>query len=167
MASLVLTVGCSRASDAPPDEGAAPTPAIPAPVIPETLEVSVTGDDYRWHLRYPGADGVLGTSDDLAAMRDVRVPANAHVVLHLHSRDYVYMLRLPHYGLAEIAVPRQEFSLELDSGPPGAHELRGDQFCGFTHPQLIGTLHVDTDADFAAWLAQLAPARDHPGDEDR
>ena len=29
------------------------------------LVIEVIGDDYYWHLRYPGPDGVLHTEDDI------------------------------------------------------------------------------------------------------
>jgi len=163
----VLAAACAPEPAEPPAATPAPASAASPPVVPDRLSVDVTGDDYRWHLRYPGPDGVLGTSDDRAAMRDVHVPANTPVVLVLHSRDFVYKLRLPHLGIAEIAVPEQEFTLAFDSGPPGSHEIRGDQFCGFSHPDLIGTLHVDPPDVFVEWLAGLETATDVPGDRNQ
>ena len=138
-------------------ESASPPRAEPPPYpLADRITIDVTADDYRWHLAYAGPDGELGTPDDVRAMRDVHVPEGTQTVLRLHSRDFVYKLRLPHLGMAEIAVPEQEFTLAFDSGPPGEHELRGDQFCGFTHPELIGTLHVLTEDAFHGWLAEQA-----------
>jgi heme/copper-type cytochrome/quinol oxidase subunit 2 len=156
-AATALVILATVACGGEPSTAAAPRGASPPAALPAVLTVEVTGDDYQWYLRYPGPDGELGTADDVGAMRDVHLPAHTTSVLRLHSRDFVYKLRLPHLGIAEIAVPEQEFTLEFDSGPPGTHELRGDQFCGFSHPDLIGTLHVDAPEDFADWMADLPP----------
>jgi len=146
--SLCFMAACA---DSPEDGRAAV--AIEVPPVPRSMTIDVTAEDYRWHITYAGSDGVLGTADDARAMRDIHVPAHTQTVLRLHSRDFVYKLRLPHVRAAEIAVPEQEFTLEFYSGAPGEHELRGDQFCGFSHPDLIGTLHVQPHDEFAQWLS--------------
>ncbi len=136
-----------------------------AATVPERIVIEVTGDDYRWHLRYPGRDGILGSDDDRIATRDIRVPTHTPTILHLRSRDYVYKLRLPHLSVAEIAVPGQEFSLAFDSGTAGELELRGDQFCGFSHPDLIGTLHVVPPSAFLEWVEGLEQSIARGGEE--
>lgn len=117
-----------------------------------TLPIEVTGSDYEWHLRYPGYDGRLGTDDDVEALRHLHLPVGARAELRLHSRDYLYTLAFPELGLKEIAVPDLEFKLRIDASEPGDYELRGDQFCGFSHPDLIGRLVIESPAEFEAWL---------------
>ncbi|MBI5369455.1 MAG: VCBS repeat-containing protein [Planctomycetes bacterium] len=135
--------------------GAPPTPAAAA--APPTLDVEITGADYRWHIRYPGPDGRLRTPDDPETERHLRLPAHTRVTLHLHSRDFVYTFALPHLRKKEIAVPDLEFRLTFDSGPPATHDLLGDPLCGLDHPDLLGTLTVETPERFAAALAACAP----------
>ncbi|MCA9270279.1 MAG: cytochrome c oxidase subunit II, partial [Planctomycetales bacterium] len=43
--------------------------------------VEVTGRQFEWRLRYPGADGVLGTRDDLFDVNDLHVPMDEPVVI--------------------------------------------------------------------------------------
>jgi len=160
--ALVLSGCTADAEGEPPGAAIASEPEAHVdgslvPAAPDRIVVEVTGDAYRWHLRYPGADGVLGNQDDVVAMRNIRLPTHTPTILQLRSRDFVYKLRLPHLDLVEIAVPEQEFALEFDSGPAGGHELRGDQFCGFSHPDLLGTLHVDAPGKFMRWMSGLEP----------
>ena len=170
-AALCLVGACSEPQETPPARTvqAAPTSAPTfadggsATATPQTLTIDVTAQDYRWHLAYPGPDGVLGSSDDVLAQRDIHVPSHTHVVLRLHSRDFVYKLRLPHVPTSEIAVPDQEFAIEFESGPPGHHELRGDQFCGFSHPELIGTLHVESPEEFSRWMSDADATTERTG----
>ena len=128
------------------------------------LEVRVTGEDYEWHVAYPGPDDRLDTPDDIVTRRHVHLPAETSVRLQLRSRDYVYSLALPHLQLREIAVPELAFALEFPSGPVGRHELMGDQLCGSAHPLLEGELIVEPPERFERWLRETDRGRDG-GDE--
>ncbi|MCH8156076.1 MAG: Kdo hydroxylase family protein, partial [Proteobacteria bacterium] len=68
------------------------------------------------------------------------------VKLVLHSLDYLYSLALPHVSLKEIAVPDLTFSMRLTPEQVGSFELRGDQFCGYSHPDLMGDFLVMTES---------------------
>ena len=159
LASLGVLVGATGCEPAPLEAPASrPTaaesvPEEPAPSAP--LLIEVTGDDFNWYHRYPGTDGELRTEDDVVAIRNVHVPVNTKTTLELHSKDYVYTFALPHLGLKEIAVPDMTFSLEFEEDTPGTYELRGDQLCGYSHPDLIGKLVVETQQDFVSWLENL------------
>lgn len=136
-----------------------PELAQPHPPIHEPLEVGIVGRAFEWHIRYPGADGVLGTADDLIARRHPHLPANKAVCFKLTSADYVYSVSLPHFRLKDIAIPDQTYSLNVGPTAAGTYELKGDQFCGFSHPNLSGELIVEPQAAFEAWLKTLEPAR--------
>ena len=125
----------------------------PGPWKPvETLAVEVVGHDFRWHYRFPGPDGELGTPDDLRASGPLHLPVGADVELRLTSQDFVYQLELPHLGLKEIAVPELTFSMEFSTDREGRFELRGDEFCGYAHESLITTLVVESQDEFRDWL---------------
>lgn len=130
-----------------------------ADVIPTTapeLRIEITGFEFQWHVRYPGPDGVLGTDDDVKDRQHVHVPQGRDVELVLHSRDYLYTLALPHASLKEIAVPDLTFSLRFTPEEVGSYELLGDQFCGYSHPDLMGELVVMTETDFERWSREQA-----------
>ena len=74
-----------------------------AVLIPEPYEIDATGHEYVWTYTYPGADGRLGTADDVAATTDLHIPVDVPVRLYLHSSDYVYFFGVPHLDLRQIA----------------------------------------------------------------
>ena len=118
----------------------------------DSIAVEVTGDEFNWYFRYPGPDGELGTGDDRHSVRDLYLPAHAEVSLHLHSNDYLYSFALPELGLQEIAVPDLDFGLQFTTQDEQTLELLGDQFCGFAHENLIGTVYVrESGDDFYDW----------------
>ncbi len=149
-AALLVCTACG--------DGAPPAVDAAAYAVPEVLEIQVTGHAFRWQVRYPGRDGKLGTADDLTGERDIHVPRNTRVRLHLRSADYVYSLALPHLGLKEIAVPDLAYELEFAGGAGGTYELRGDQLCGYTHPDLIGKLIVASAPVYAATVHAMPSA---------
>lgn len=153
LAALALG-GCGDVLDGGTREASVGAVAVLAPS--GLFEVEITGQDFEWHVRYPGPDGRLGTQDDLFGWQDLHVPLGARTRIHLRSRDYIYNLALPHLGLKEVAVPDLEFSLEFEARLAGDFELRGDQMCGWTHPKLLGTLHVESGEAVARATASVA-----------
>jgi cytochrome c oxidase subunit 2 len=145
--ALLVCAACGRSKPAPEEPSAY--------TVPDTYEIEITGHDFRWHVRYPGRDGKLGTKDDVFGDRHVHVPRDRRVRMHLRSEDYVYSLALPQLGLKEIAVPDLSYALEFAGVRVGTYELRGAQMCGYTHPELIGTLVVEPLPDFLAALERM------------
>ena len=82
----------------------------------------------------------------------LHVPVKAHVEIMLKSLDYVYSLEVPQAGIKEIAVPEMTFTLRFEAEKVGRFRLPGDQLCGYSHPDLISTLIVDTQSDYRRWL---------------
>ena len=126
----------------------------------DALVIRMTGDDYRWEVRYPGPDGRLDTRDDVLDTRDLNVPEGTKVRVLLESWDYVYTLAVPEFGLKEIVVPDMAFELRLPASEPGSFQLLGDHMCGYDHPELIGTLVVWTRNDYERWLATADEERE-------
>ena len=125
----------------------------------EPYTVQVTGRDFNWYICYPGPDDQLGTEDDIHDRRHLHLPQHTKVRLQLRSDDYVYSLSFPHWNAKEIAVPELSFQLEFETHDAGTFELRGNQMCGYTHPDLLGRLTVHSHAAFDAWLDQRRRSR--------
>jgi len=128
-------------------------PAVHTEPAIEAVTIEMTGHDFRWHSRYPGDDGQVGTPDDVHAAQVLHVPVKADVKIVLKSRDYIYSLEVPQAGLKEIAVPDLTFTLRFEADNIGTFVLPGEQLCGYAHPDLIGTLVVESQRDYRRWLA--------------
>ena len=89
------------------------------------IEIEATGYQFAWHLRYPGADGKLGTRnyemisainplgqdwadkknvDDLHP-GEVVLPVNKKVRVRITARDVLHNFYLPHFRVKMDAVP--------------------------------------------------------------
>jgi len=90
------------------------------------IVVEVTGHQFAWEFRYPGADNVLGKKnfklttaknnlgvdfDDPASRDDIHVNTTLHlpvgvpVKMVIHSQDVIHDVGLPHFRLKMDAVP--------------------------------------------------------------
>lgn len=127
--------------------GCSESPAAP-------LTVTATGTDFYWYFTYHGADGVLGTSDDLSVQRQLRLPQGQPVQLHVTSTDYIYSFRSRTYGINEMAVPEITVSVTLEPQSLGRDDLPVDPLCGFNFlhdNDAMGSIEVLKPQDFEAW----------------
>ena len=90
-----------------------------------SIDVDITGHQFAWELRYPGADGALGhknykliagsnklgidysdnkSIDDLKADTLV-IPVNKSVRLNIFAQDVIHSVYLPHFRVQLNAVP--------------------------------------------------------------
>lgn len=119
----------------------------------EVIKIEMTGHDFKWQSHSSGGDGRLGTADDVRAAHVLHVPPDADVEIVLKSMEYIYTLAVPQAKIKEIAVPDLTFRLQFKADQVGTFVLPGDQMCGYSHPDLMGTLIVETQKDYARWLA--------------
>lgn len=122
----------------------------------EPWEILVTGEEFNWQITDPGLDGELGTDDDFIVSPPLRVPANTRTHVILQSRDYLYSFGIPEKKVKEIAIPDLSYQVEFSSGEPHEEEFRGDQFCGYAHPALSGTMVVMSWTDYRRWQRQAS-----------
>lgn len=118
-------------------------------LLAQTLEISVTGRDFNWYFAYP-------TKSDHAqvlARRNLYVPTNVPIQLRIESEDYLYSLALPQFEAQEIAVPKMTHKLAFTAKEAGVSQLVGDQFCGYSHPDLMGNVIALEPKEFLLWLA--------------
>jgi cytochrome c oxidase subunit II len=154
MVVAVLSSGCFSASSAHPASATSDSQSVATVQINEPYVIEITGGKYQWHVRYPGVDGILATTDDVLTQRDIHVPLDTDVELLLKSRDFVYSLALPEFKLREIAVPELALRMDFHPAKTGQYQLVGDEFCGDPHPELTGTLFVESTDQFKKWLVE-------------
>jgi heme/copper-type cytochrome/quinol oxidase subunit 2 len=91
-------------------------------------------------------------SQSIPANRQLLVPLNTTVVLTLKSRDFVYSLSIPKFGVKEVAVPNLEFQMRFRPIQSGRFALEGDELCGDPHVAMPANLVVLSQRRFAIWL---------------
>jgi cytochrome c oxidase subunit 2 len=142
------------------------------------MQVEVTGMQFAWYFRYPGADATFGdiklsladpsagnplgidpsdehSADDIVTSQLV-LPANREVDLTLHAQDVIHGFAVPEMRLKQNAVPGQTTHIHFTPTIPGTYAIMCTQLCGLGHYRMTATMLVLPPNQFAQWLQQHA-----------
>jgi cytochrome c oxidase subunit 2 len=142
---------------------------------PGIVHVEVTGAQFQWYFRYPGADGVLGRVNaqkyaradegnplgldpaDSAGKDDIVssilvLPAGLPVDLDLRAQDVVHSVFIPAMRLKQDAVPGIETHMHFTPTQTGAFEMVCSQLCGLGHYRMKATVRIVNEQEFKDWL---------------
>ncbi len=107
---------------------------------PSRYVVKVVGRDFDWHFQImePATDPHVPETDRL------QLPLDAEVELQITSEDYVYSLRIPEWGLHEVAVPGLVRKARFHTNESLDLILPVDPMCGFAafHDDVMGSIVV-------------------------
>lgn len=123
---------------------------------PQAVRVEVTGQQWAWTFRHPGADGLFGTRDDLVTLNELRVPLGRPVYLQLTSKDVVHSFYLPNFRNKIDAIPGSVTRLWFEPRETGVFEIACAQHCGAWHYKMRAELAVMSPARFARWAERAA-----------
>ncbi|MCY4265195.1 MAG: c-type cytochrome [Gammaproteobacteria bacterium] len=141
----------------------------------DAAEFEVLGQQWQWQFRYPGADGRLGTADttfvsetnpfginpdDPNGMDDVVVndpimhlPQYQPVKALLRSNDVLHNFTVTQFRVKMDLVPGLVSYLWFDPTVEGTYDILCEELCGIGHFVMRGSVVVETQEKFDAWLA--------------
>jgi cytochrome c oxidase subunit 2 len=145
------------------------------------IDVEVTGAQFQWYFRYPGADGVFGKTDaqkfarpeegnplgidpgDPTGRDDVLstamiVPVGHTVQLHLRAQDVVHSLFIPAMRFKQDTVPGMEILSHFTPTKIGVYEIACAELCGLGHYRMRAVVRVVSEEDFEKWLKSASAA---------
>jgi cytochrome c oxidase subunit 2 len=144
----------------------------------EATVVEVLGQQWNWSYRYPGKDGVLGSTDaklitldnpfgidpgDVRGQDDVLVqgqelhlPINKPVKILMRSRDVTHQFAVPQFRVKMDMVPGMVTYFWLTPTRTGSFNVLCEQLCGIAHFTMRGRVVVEEQAAYDAWLASQA-----------
>jgi cytochrome c oxidase subunit II len=146
---------------------------------PQALQVEVTGEQFQWYFRYPGADAAFGltrpelinapagnplgldrtdphSTDDIVSSILV-LPAGREVDLDLRSIDVIHGFFIPGMRLKQNAVPGMPMHVHFTPSTPGDYSILCSQVCGLGHARMQTHLRVVSNEEYLTWLASHAP----------
>lgn len=118
------------------------------------FEIAVAAKQFNWEVSYAGADGKLGTDDDVKFDNDIHVPVNKAVRVQLSSKDVIHSFFLPNLRLKQDAVPGRTVLVWFEVVKPGKYELPCAELCGFGHSGMKGWLYVHSVEDYKKWAEE-------------
>ena len=137
-------------------------------------EIEVVGQQWQWTFRLPGKDGRLGTTDPQYITADnllgvspydpngrddviisdpeIHLPLGRPVKVVLRSIDVVHDFYVPEFRAKMDMVPGMETYFWFTPTKTGTFEILCAGYCGVGHPMMRGTVVVDTESNYQAWL---------------
>lgn len=123
------------------------------PDIPVTAEV--TGRQFNWDVRYPGADGKLHTPDDVIRTDgDIHFPVNEEILLVINSDDVLHSFFLPNLRMKQDVVPGMRQYMWFKARESRSVDIVCAELCGWGHYKMKGRATFEPRAEFEQWLAQ-------------
>lgn len=151
----------------------------------DAVLVEVTGQQFVWNFRYPGADGKFGGSrpelyndednaatarpgplgidpkdplglDDLVSVGLMVVPVNRPVKLILRAKDVTHSFFVPALRFKQDAVPGLRINVHFTPIREGRYEIACAELCGISHHRMRAFLEVRSQSEFEKWLQEKA-----------
>lgn len=141
----------------------------------EAHRYEVLASQWQWQFRYPGEDGVLGAADvsnvtpdnpfginpeDPRGQDDVVVnEPNMHLPVDqpahalLRSHDVLHNYAVTQFRVKMDLVPGLVSYLWFDPTVEGTYDILCEELCGIGHFIMRGSVTVESQAEFDAWLA--------------
>jgi cytochrome c oxidase subunit II len=138
-------------------------------------EVEVVGQQWNFSYRFPGKDGVFGTTnvrlaspenplaidpsdpkgqDDVVVSGPVlHLPVGKPVKILLRAKDVLHQFAVPAFRVKMDMVPGMVTYFWLTPTRTGPFDALCEQLCGTAHFTMRGRVIVDEEKDFQAWLA--------------
>jgi cytochrome c oxidase subunit II len=139
------------------------------------IDVEVTGAQFQWYFRYPGADGIFGKTDaqkfarpdegnplgidpgdpygrDDILSTSMIVPVGHTVELHLRAQDVIHSLFIPAMRFKQDTVPGMEILSHFTPTKIGVYEIACAELCGIGHYRMRAVVRVVSEEDFEKWL---------------
>ena len=159
----------------------------------EAAEFEVVGQQWQWSFRFPGEDGVLGTTDVrnindenpfglnpndpngqddlLIEDSEVHLPLDQPVKVLMRSIDVLHDFYVPEFRAKMDMVPGMVTYVWFIPTRTGTFDILCFELCGVGHYVMRGNVVVEEQNDFEAWLQEqttfaeyLAEARTGSGE---
>lgn len=141
---------------------------------PNALVVEVLAQQWQWRFRFPGASGKLGQTDVrfvnaanpfgldpgdpagqdniLVGGSEMHLPLGRPIKMQLRSNDVLHDFFVPPFRARMNIVPGMVTGFWFTPTKVGRFEAMCAQLCGVGHPNMHGTVVVEEEPAFQAWL---------------
>jgi cytochrome c oxidase subunit 2 len=107
------------------------------------IQVKATGQKWFWSFDY--AEGI-NTVNELV------VPVDTPIEMLLSSKDVIHSFFVPNFRVKMDVLPNRYTKLWFEATAVGEYDLFCAEYCGKGHSEMLATVRVLSDEDYAAWL---------------
>ncbi len=124
---------------------------------PAEDEVRIVAQQWAWTFYHSGADGLLGTDDDIAKVNELHVKADTVYHYTLQSPDVMHSFSVPVFRLKQDAIPGRDITGWFEPNLQGEWDIQCAEMCGVAHGIMGARIFVKSEEDHAAWIAANSP----------
>ena len=114
--------------------------------------VRIVAQQWAWSFQHAGADGQLGTDDDIKTVDELHVQVGKTYRFELESRDVMHSFSVPVWRLKQDAVPGRIIQGWFKPTVPGEFDIQCAEMCGIGHGIMGARVHVHTADQNKAWI---------------
>jgi cytochrome c oxidase subunit 2 len=109
----------------------------------EGLPIYVIGKQWMWKIEHPGGRREIN---------QLHVPVGRNIVLTLTSQDVIHDFDVPAFRIKHDVLPGRYVRMWFKATQTGTYHLFCGQYCGDFHSQMVGSIIVMSEIDYAKWL---------------
>jgi cytochrome c oxidase subunit 2 len=110
---------------------------------PDCTEIYVVGRQWMWKIQHPGGQREIN---------ELHVPVNQPVRLALTSEDVIHDFFIPAFRTHVDVLPGRYVYTWFLPTRTGSFHLFCSQYCGTGHADMVGSVIVQEQAEYEAWL---------------
>ncbi len=110
------------------------------------MEIRVRGKKWSWEFEYPNGS---------REAKELTLPVNKPVKFILSSDDVIHSFFVREFRVKRDAVPGQYSYIAVTPTELGDAQIFCAEFCGTSHSDMLGTVHVVTDEQFRKHLDEM------------
>jgi cytochrome c oxidase subunit II len=118
------------------------------------MSVEVTGHQWWWEVHYPGTTAVTAN--------EIHIPAATRVEVIGNTDDVIHSFWVPQLNRKIDLVPGRNNRLLLYANSPGTYRGQCAEFCGLQHAHMAFDVIAQPQAQFQAWLRNMATDAPRP-----
>lgn len=123
-----------------------------------SLDVTVIAHQFWWEYRYPGLNVVTAN--------ELHLPVGERTYLTLLSADTDHSFWVPRLAGKTDLIPNHPNKMWVEPTETGLYLGQCAQYCGTQHAKMLLRVHVQTRAEFDAWIREQAtPAHEDDADD--
>jgi cytochrome c oxidase subunit 2 len=107
------------------------------------LAIYVIGKQWMWKIEHPGGQREIN---------QLHVPVDRNIVLTLTSQDVIHDFDVPAFRIKHDVLPGRYVRMWFKATRAGTYHLFCGQYCGDFHSQMVGSIIVMSEIDYAKWL---------------
>jgi cytochrome c oxidase subunit 2 len=145
----------------------------------DAVVIEVTGQQFMWHARYPGADGRFGpvrpslidsqtnpiglvstdesAADDVVLTGEIYAPVNRSILIRLRATDVIHSFFVPSLRVKQDIVPGMTPEILFVATKEGRFDIACTELCGLGHYRMQGFFNVVSEPEFERWLSEQEP----------